>query len=701
MKKIFFLALLLSFLVFSCSDDPKPVDLSGQLGEKCKDGGICDATLACDTNSVCISEAEACKLVTCSSNTDNLSHGTCIVEDSKVACDCESGYARSGYTGTKCEPTDICTGIICSNHGTCEDVNGTPRCNCDLGYSIDGTGENCIKNLDPCANITCGGEERGTCQSTNGILECICESGYHAQGLTCVSDSNPCEGVDCSSHGNCEVDGTSASCNCDAGFVSSGLECIDEATNPCKDQTCSGFGECQIYNDEATCICNQGYIPAENLTCIENTAGPCDGVTCSNHGTCFDDNGVAGCNCDEDYEADGLECVYNVPVECQVEGMCFDGPDGTLRGRCVLDETSQPQCVCDSGYMNAGFMCIPDVNDPCYEQECSGNGTCKVGFLDVPYCDCNDGYIISGDDDLSCTLASELCAGETCSNHGTCIDNGYNGLTCDCDENFVNVGLECISNPCINNPCSSVNNTESSNTCVVHSNGDYSCSCLIGYYWDETELKCLLDEVCDNDNMHPEGNTCVCNTDYTLDTESGYCLPTSGDLCNPNPCGADSNSICFVNNIDSVASTSCICKDGYSLGSDGFCVLDVCADDPCFEDHKTVCSKDGSTFKCDCDEGYILDGDNCVLDQNLCTSVTCDATNMTGVCEIQYGEAICLCQTGYTNEDCSIHCDLCEGKANSTGNCYILDEVFYSGEACICESGYYFDYDTLNCESVL
>ncbi len=697
MKKIVFWFFVFSFLVLSCSDDKKPEDLSGQLNQNCKTGNVCNDDLVCDKDNKCILKEEACKYITCSSKTDNLSHGTCIVENSKVACECETGYARTGYTGTKCEPTNICTGITCSNHGVCEDNNGEPKCKCDSGYSPDATGEHCIKNTDPCANINCGGSDRGTCSSEGGTLHCICETGYHAQGLTCISDTNPCEGVDCggSDKGTCEVNGTEAVCNCKTGFTANGLICVDENNNPCTGQDCSNHGTCEVHNDEATCICDGGYTPGENLTCVENSGDACDSISCGEHGTCILNNGIPACDCDAGYVANGLSCVADTPEACNVEGMCYDKPEhGTLHGHCVLDDTEQAKCICDDGYLPSGYLCIPDIGSPCYEQTCSDNGVCKVGYLDVPYCECNDDYITSGDDNLSCISVTEACSGQTCGGNGTCVSNGYNGITCECNNGFVAVGLNCVANPCLNNPCYSVANAVN-DICVAHSDASYSCQCEVGFYWDSAQQLCLdSTEDCDEDNMHPDGGACVCDADYTFDNESEMCLPSSGDLCDPNPCAARSNSKCVVNENTGTVTVSCVCKDGYASNSSGECVTDVCADDPCYEDHKSVCSKDGNTFKCSCDSGYILDENgNCKRDDSLCNANSCTGEHMTGVCQVLQGSIICQCDTGYTGENCDVFCSDCNGVANATGDCSVLDYEWYHGQWCTCETGYNFEYE--------
>ena len=60
----------------------------------------------------------------------------------------------------------------------------------------------------PCVPVDCG--PHGTCMQQGTDVVCVCLQGYHAEGLTCVADVDPCEGVECS--GQASVDsGASAS----------------------------------------------------------------------------------------------------------------------------------------------------------------------------------------------------------------------------------------------------------------------------------------------------------------------------------------------------------------------------------------------------------------------------------------------------------------------------------------------------------
>ena len=79
----------------------------------------------------------------------------------------------------------------------------------------------CDEDLDPfedvCKDVECG--PNGQCQPRNGAAACVCNPCYRAEGLTCVLDRDPCQGVTCSGHGTCVwAAGCTARCNCESGY---------------------------------------------------------------------------------------------------------------------------------------------------------------------------------------------------------------------------------------------------------------------------------------------------------------------------------------------------------------------------------------------------------------------------------------------------------------------------------------------------
>ncbi|MBU1221341.1 hypothetical protein KKF34_02555 [Myxococcota bacterium] len=137
-----------------------------------------------------------------------------------------------------------------------------------------------------------------------------------------TNNVNPCDGVNCSGHGQCVVSGSAASCDCDEGWVPSGLTCV-EAQDPCTGIDCSGHGDCSSTNGTTPiCTCDNGYVNAGTggLECIEES-NDCTGVTCSNHGTCVIQSDGPVCACENGYTpsaSHGLDCV-------PVDQVCIGG----------------------------------------------------------------------------------------------------------------------------------------------------------------------------------------------------------------------------------------------------------------------------------------------------------------------------------------------------------------------------------------
>ncbi len=113
------------------------------------------------------------------------------------------------------------------------------------------------------------GTEGGPCYGNGTCNEgLVCN-----EEKVCVPEgADPCEGVDCSGHGTCEVQDGQASCRCEEGYHAQGLECVSDE-DPCAGVDCSGHGTCQVQDGQARCVCEDGY-RADGLTCVPNTLPP-------------------------------------------------------------------------------------------------------------------------------------------------------------------------------------------------------------------------------------------------------------------------------------------------------------------------------------------------------------------------------------------------------------------------------------------
>ncbi len=284
--------------------------------------------VSCDKN-----DKSPCDGVDCSG------HGTCNDSSGRAVCECDEGFVPSGQL--ECvEATDPCAGVECDEWEQCVNGDCTPkdgRCNedsdCVGSETCDKTTHNCV---GPCTGVDCGGH--GECKeggygsgSGSGDYEsgiyCDCDEGY-VQAMdgdepTCIDENEkpdddtdgvegPCDGVECSNHGDCVVTDGKAECDCDKGYEAKGLECVEDpcAGVACEDwEQCNDKGECEL--QDGKCVENDDCTSPEKCDivahdCIEDK---CASVNCGNGGVCTIESGSAVCNCAHGYKADGTSCV--------------------------------------------------------------------------------------------------------------------------------------------------------------------------------------------------------------------------------------------------------------------------------------------------------------------------------------------------------------------------------------------------------
>ena len=272
--------------------------------------------VSCDKN-----DKSPCDGVDCSG------HGTCNDSSGRAVCECDEGFVPSGQL--ECvEATDPCAGVECDEWEQCVNGDCTPkdgRCNedsdCVGSETCDKTTHNCV---GPCTGVDCGGH--GECKeggygsgSGSGDYEsgiyCDCDEGY-VQAMdgdepTCIDENEkpdddtdgvegPCDGVECSNHGDCVVTDGKAECDCDKGYEAKGLECVEDpcAGVACEDwEQCNDKGECEL--QDGKCVENDDCTSPEKCDivahdCIEDK---CASVNCGNGGVCTIESGSAVCNC--------------------------------------------------------------------------------------------------------------------------------------------------------------------------------------------------------------------------------------------------------------------------------------------------------------------------------------------------------------------------------------------------------------------
>ena len=280
------------------------------------------------------------------------------------------------------------------------------------------------------------------------------------------SKKSPCDGVDCSGHGECDDSTGRAVCNCDEGYVPTGrLECV-EATDPCAGVECEEWEQCVNgdcvpqsgrCNSDDDCT-GSAKCDLETNTCV----GPCTGIDCGGYGECKE--GGYGSGYGSDYES-------GADIYCDCE-------DGYIE----IVEDGIPTCIDENE--------VPDdvdPDDPCYGVTCSGKGVCEV-IDDKPVCDCDDGYISDG---LSCI--ADPCDGVECEEWEECVDgscelkDGRCFLSSDCDESEMcdDITKECVEDVCTGITCSG------KGICSV-SGGTAVCNCEHGLKPSGTD--CVSDD---------------------------------------------------------------------------------------------------------------------------------------------------------------------------------------------------------------
>ena len=203
---------------------------------------------------------------------------------------------------------------------------------------------------------------------------------------------DPCDGVDCSDHGDCLDNEDLAMCACDDGYVADGLECVevgaDGDADVDADSDVDGDGDADEVSDgdSEPDVDPETCLPA----CTERECGSdgCGGACppgCSAPEAC--DEGTGHCECEP--ECGDRECG---PDNC--DGSCGECSRGEAcrDGFCelVCGSIGEPCCPrdlsCHFGVCDADGMCVPcgAEGEPC----CPPDDTC------LPTLDCSRGTCI-------------------------------------------------------------------------------------------------------------------------------------------------------------------------------------------------------------------------------------------------------------------------------------------------------------------
>eukprot|EP00299_Pterocystis_sp_00344_P020055 c9882_g2_i1.p1 GENE.c9882_g2_i1~~c9882_g2_i1.p1 ORF type:complete len:919 (-),score=236.56 c9882_g2_i1:55-2811(-) len=353
----------------------------------------------------------------------------------------------------------------------------------------------------------------------------------------------------------------------------------------------------------------------------------------------LDDPNVQICHGPEDCNGNGVCDSSNLcrcapgfgGVDCSIEFICPNNCTGN--GVCRAHA-----CFCYHGY--TGRDCSIELFCP---GNCNGNGKCDRGR-----CVCDPGF--DGDD-----CSKEVGCAYKCV-HGQCVEQ-----LCVCEEGYY--GPDCSDvDYCITN-CSN------HGSCT-----DRRCICEFGY----TGVVCSTMIPCPhNCSHHGEcvNGTCVCDLGYTGLDCSEDCCPdqnsqcSAGKACNYPPChchnDCNDNGICHRGR--------CICRQGY--------FSDDCSLKYCPSNCSTHGTCDFSVGECTCEEGW---------KGAACADVECpNDCSGVGECMLFGGvNRICLCEEGYTGEDCSQEVP-CPNNCTNNGKC--------SRGECMCSNG----WDGVDCSDAI
>lgn len=343
----------------------------GYGGARC---GSCGPEAHRDANNRCVLDR------TCKEQPENPcgDHGACVDGDGVIACTCDAGYAgprcgvcASGYGFDAFE--DCLQRVLPPGAGS---TGGTMS---QAGTSGDGDIKGGASGGGTSGGGTSGGGTSGGATTGGG--------GGSGGGpppelpVTCAADA-------CDGHGSCAVEGTTTVCTCDTGYAAPDCAscatgyvrgaadaCVldEEESDPCEELDCGTHGSCQLVDNVAACSCDFGYAPplctacatgfhqGNAGTCVPDSA--CDGVTCGGHGQCAIVDGKASCQCDTGYM--GNSCTGCAPGYtsdgaggCQPVAQCLPTECDPIRG-CLTG--CEP---CPAGQGRAGDGCRPCPTGP-------------------------------------------------------------------------------------------------------------------------------------------------------------------------------------------------------------------------------------------------------------------------------------------------------------------------------------------------
>ncbi|XP_033634915.1 fibrillin-2-like [Asterias rubens] len=634
---------------------------------------ICPVGYTLDVDSKSCRDINECEL-----NLYICGPGTCMNTIGNYTCMCPPGFMLMDmFSGRNCMDMRQ---LPCYH-----DFNETTEPQCSSSYGMNLTQKMCC-----CSGLSGAAWGAPSCSKCPDMFSeefrimCGIAPGFFIDPNTGLpKDINECEVSDLCLNGACiNLEGTFR-CDCLLGYRYDAMkyQCTD--IDECAEgmSYCRSNAICRNTIGSHVCECRAGYtLASNNVACININECRESPNICGRNGRCIDIPGTYRCDCNIGFAAsyDGKSC--DDIDECQQRigniGVCGNGTCRNTFG--------SYECECFGGYeLGQNKDCI-DIN------ECiTGAGQCFNGrCVNIPggfYCDCFTGFepSYSGEicDDINeCAKQPLLCPGGRCQNligSFQCVCNdGYllspNGQEClDTDE------CATLSNPCLDGVC-------------VNTLGSFYCECQPGFLPTSDGLTCV------------DSRELVCFTGF----ERGQCIvPLDGNHTLTECCcsmGSGWGRPCSLCPLPTSTEYQQLCKKGPGYAPDIFPDvfedINECKQFPDICENGYCINMDGS-FRCDCDQGFVLDstGHTCI-DVDECED-TLSACGLNATCINTAGSYECICGSGYQqSRDGKCH-DIDECRRDRD-YCAFRCQNLPGSFRCICPHGFVITDDGRHCRDL-
>ncbi len=540
----------------------------------------------------------------------NIKNEYCGCTHESKGVDCTTLVATEGTMSYNCVNKE-CKLTNCNADETqCGDA-------CINLFSTDIT--NCGKCGLACDTLAPPNAKTALCDT--GVCHFICNEGYYNKCLLTAETNEAKQNCQLSTNIECVKIGTNTCC---------GDSCVNcEAQNTAGANYSCHEGTCQITScDEGQQLCS-GVCRSTNTD--QSNCGICGNI-CGNSTQCTAGNCVctdqSKTNCGSDSEPNCRD-TDNDTAYC---GNCTTNCETVKPMNSVVDTCSSGVCQfkCETGYYNKGgsqasnINCVKMKTNTCCTENCIDCTDSSV-FTDGFYtCSANNQCEKS-----SCEKGYTLC---TVNNVDTCIDLSKDNDNCGVCNNACQEGTTCKNGRCECSDSNLINCGTAENPSCIHVKSTDINNC------GGCGIKCEDQKIANTDVDSCNEGVCYfkCNSGYTNK-------------------GSETAKITDINCIANGSNTCC---------------GDNCAD--CTSISSTLSYCDSENNKCACLEGYYLNNNSCIKnDNNNCGQVGYTCTGSTPYCK----EGTNTCIECIQNSDCTI--------TNGYGACSSDNKCAY-----FCKDGY-------------